>query len=60
MKQPASMNEIELARRKGIDCNIVSFGFKIGVFDVLKKLDVDVGGDDSASWPHLLAKPSGY
>ena len=58
MEQPAGVYEVKAARREVIDGNIMPYGFKIAQFYILKELNIDVGGDDTASWPDLLTQPS--
>ena len=58
MEQPASVYKVKAARRGAIDGDIMPDSFKIGQFYILKQLNIDVGGDDAASWPDLLTQPS--
>jgi hypothetical protein len=51
VEQPASVYEVKAAHRGAIDGDVMPDSFKVGQRYVLKQLNIDVSGDDAASWP---------
>jgi hypothetical protein len=57
VEQPARVYEVKATLRQAVDCDVMFYRLKVRPVHIPEQLDINVGGNNSAGRPDLLAQP---